>query len=330
LYRWAQTSGKLLAMILPTTCASDRPPVVSVVIASHNYAHYLPDAIHSVQAQSFQDWECIIVDDASIDNTPDVVAEFMREDPRIQYIRNPENLGEGGTRNLGNSMARGEFIAVLDADDWWDPEKLESQLGLIRRVPGAILCFTDKINVFSSTQRVKQCDPVWLRNIDRGLHLENEIVHSSVLVSRFAVEAVKGYDPSLPPAADWDLWLRLMHCYRPSSFVHVDKPLVSYRVHDNNMTANWRGLIRSERRVLQTGLTRGAWALRNPRCIGDALSWQLLREGPRYSQNGYFSHALVRDSLLVALAPWRRWRWQRLTSQLARWRGRVSKPATLG
>ena len=304
--------------------------MVSVVIACHNYAHYLPEAIRSVQAQTFQDWESIIVDDASTDNTPEVVAKFMREDPRVQYVRNPENLGPSSTRNLGISKARGEFIAVLDADDWWDPQKLESQIGLIRRVPGAILCFTGKVNFSLSMQRVKLCDPAWLKHIDRGLHLENEIVHSSVLVSRFAVQAVNGFDPSLPPAEDWDLWLRLMHCFGPCSFVYVDKPLVFYRVHDNNITSNWRRLTRSERRVLQRGLTRGAWALRNPQCIGDALSGQLLREGPRYSQNGFFTHALVRDSLLVALAPWRRWRWQRLTSQLARWRGRVSKPATLG
>jgi len=317
-------------MSIPSTDDSDRPPTISVVIASYNYGHFLPHAIRSVQAQTLQDWECIIVDDASIDNTPEVVAEFMRKDPRIQYIRNAENVGEGRTRNLGNSMARGEFIAVLDADDWWDPEKLESQVDVMHRVPGAILCFTDKVNVSSSMRRMKSCDPDWLRNVARGLHLENEIVHSSVLVSRHAVEAVKGYDPSLPPAADWDLWLRLMHRFKQASFVHLHKPLVFYRVHENNMTANWRRLTRSERRVLQRGLTRGAWALRNPQCIGDALSGQLLREGPRYSQNGFFSHALVRDSLLVALAPWRRWRWQRLMSQLARWRGREGEPAALG
>ena len=140
----------------------------------------------------------------------------------------PKIWARVGAGTLGYPWPGEEFVAVLDADDWWDTEKLESQLGNIRREPGEILCFTDKISVSSSGKRSMSCDPAWLEHLDRGLRLENEIVHSTVLISHAALEAVNGYDPGFPQAEDWDLWLRLTHRFGPSSFVHLGKPLIFY------------------------------------------------------------------------------------------------------
>jgi len=306
------------------TCASNRPldsrPSVSVVIATHNYGRFLPDAIRSVQAQTFTDWECIIVDDASTDDTQEIVAGFMGTDPRIRYTRNATNLRHGGSRNRGSSMARGEFIAILDADDWWEPDKLESQLQAVRSVPGAALCFSGKKDVFPTGVTTRVLEAEWLRKLDRNLHLVNGVVHSSVLVSRTALQAVGGYDESLPAAEDWDLLLRIMHLYGVSSFVYVDRPLVYYRLHESNTIRNWEKMTRSERIVLRRALIRGAWGLRNPRSGLDAISEQLIRESQRYAENGLKGPAFYVTCILVSLAPWRRWRWQRLVSHIVLWR----------
>src|SRR5208337_2019912 len=158
-----------------------------------------------------------------------------------------------------------------------------------------------------------------LRTMDRGLHCENRIVHSSVLVSRTAIEAVGGYDESLPAATDWDLWLRIMHRFGVSSLVQVDGPLVHYRFHETNVHRNWGIMIRCERIVLQRALVRGAWGLRNPCSVPSAISEQLLREAKKYAENGLKGPAFYRTCMLVSLAPWRRWRWQRLVKLITCW-----------
>jgi len=102
--------------------SSRTPPRVSVIISCYNQAHYLPSAVYSVLAQTFADWEAIIVDDGSTDDTGNVAAQFT--DARIHYIHQ-ENRGLSAARNSGIRAARGEYLAFLDADDEWEPHFLE-------------------------------------------------------------------------------------------------------------------------------------------------------------------------------------------------------------
>jgi glycosyltransferase involved in cell wall biosynthesis len=99
-------------------------PMVSVITPAYNVAPYIGQCIESVQAQTLSDWEMLIVDDASTDETPAVVQRYL-DDPRLRYLRNEQNLGPGDARNRALDAARGEWIAVLDADDWIVPERLE-------------------------------------------------------------------------------------------------------------------------------------------------------------------------------------------------------------
>ena len=103
-------------------------PLVSVITPAYNAAAFIGDAIRSVQAQSFQEWEMIVVDDCSGDGTGAVVERFASEDPRIRLIRRAENGGSAASRNIALKAATGRYIAFLDADDLWLPEKLERQL----------------------------------------------------------------------------------------------------------------------------------------------------------------------------------------------------------
>jgi succinoglycan biosynthesis protein ExoO len=101
-----------------------KTPKVSVITPAYKAARYIGHAIESVQAQTLTDWEMIIVDDASPDETAEVVKRYL-DDPRIKLIRSERNRGNGGARNLALEVAQGEWIAPLDADDWFAPERLE-------------------------------------------------------------------------------------------------------------------------------------------------------------------------------------------------------------
>ena len=111
-------------------------PKVSVVIPTHNRAGFLQAAIQSVLNQTFQDFEIIVVDDASEDQTTEIVRSFS--DPRIRYMRHESNKGQGASRNDGIRQASGEYIALLDDDDEWLPEKLAKQVALLDSSPSQV------------------------------------------------------------------------------------------------------------------------------------------------------------------------------------------------
>src|SRR5262245_39164876 len=115
-------------------------PLVSVVMAAKNYARFLPVAVESVFAQTFRDWELLVVDDGSSDDTPNAVRPFL-PDHRVRYLRS-DRLGQPRAKNLGIGLSRGEFVAFLDADDAWEPTKLEKQLAVFRDKPevGVVFC----------------------------------------------------------------------------------------------------------------------------------------------------------------------------------------------
>lgn len=107
-------------------------PLISVIVPSYNYAHYLPDLINSLQRQSYSNWECIIVDDNSMDNTKEVVNSFMEKDIRIKYYFQ-ENGGPAKARNYGISIAKGDYIQFIDADDFIGDEKFQLEIELFNK-----------------------------------------------------------------------------------------------------------------------------------------------------------------------------------------------------
>jgi len=102
-------------------------PTVSVIIPTYNRAHLVGRSIQSVINQTYQDFEIIVVDDGSTDNTEDIIKEFQKKDKRIKHIKHNKNKGGSAARNTGIRAARGEYIAFLDSDDEWMPTKLEKQ-----------------------------------------------------------------------------------------------------------------------------------------------------------------------------------------------------------
>jgi glycosyltransferase involved in cell wall biosynthesis len=199
---------------------------VSVVIPVFNRAEAVQRAIASVLAQTCQDFEIIVVDDGSTDATASVVAAMT--DPRITLIRHERNRGGGAARNTGYRAGSAPFVAFLDSDDEWLPTKLERQLDVFERADDRLgLVYTGADRIFpdgTATRHIPRRDA----DLARTLLTENVIGETSLgMVRRSALDAIDGFDESLPAAQDMDLWLRLCERFRaklvPEALVRVNK-----------------------------------------------------------------------------------------------------------
>jgi glycosyltransferase involved in cell wall biosynthesis len=210
-------------------------PKVSVIIPTHNRAELLRGAIASVMKQTFQDFEVIVVDDASKDNTPEVVHSFA--DNRIRYVRNEINKGEGGSRNVGLRNASGDFIAFLDDDDEWLPEKLRLQVDLLERSPAKVgAVYTGFYQIEKSTgRRWQQPSPTKRGDVFRELLTENWIVPSTMLLRKQCFDTAGWFEEGMNFGTDYDMWLRVAKEFH---FEYIDRRLVYYHLHGQNVTAN--------------------------------------------------------------------------------------------
>src|SRR5262245_35235747 len=174
-------------------------PKVSVIIPTHNRAHFLRGAIFSVLNQTFQDFEIIIVDDASNDTTSQVVGSF--DDKRLRYVRHETNKGGSAARNTGILASKSEYIAFLDDDDEWLPEKLAKQMDVLIGSPPEVGCvYTGYIWVDRVSSRVlSQYSPTKRGNLFHDLLASNCVGGtSSILLKRDCLRKVGLFDESLP------------------------------------------------------------------------------------------------------------------------------------
>ena len=185
-------------------------PIVSIVIPTYNREHLLSRALDSVLAQTLGDFEVLVVDDGSTDETAVLMAEYEARDERIRYFIQPQNAGVSAARNRGLREARGEFIAFLDSDDEWMPEKLERQTELLQVLPERFgLVYTGVESVFSNGSRVDL--PKYRGHIYHEM-LRKNVVHgggSNVMLRRSAVERAGFFDEGIPAIEDYDYWIRV-------------------------------------------------------------------------------------------------------------------------
>lgn len=205
------------------------PIQVSIVIPNYNCLDYLEGCLASIRAQQLTAYEVIVVDDGSTDGSKEWLLDHQRLHSDIRVVLE-KGLGPGGARNVGVQVANGEFIAFLDADDRWNPDKLPAQLAAHKANSGLVLSFTDYQHIEeSSGKRLINCFDYWPQfkkwlsdKPAQGFHTldepalqllaENVVGTSTVMVRRDAYLHVNGFDTSLPSASDWDLWLKLSQC----------------------------------------------------------------------------------------------------------------------
>ncbi len=187
-------------------------PTISVIIPAYNRAQTLPRAIRSVFEQSFHDWEIIIVDDASSDETEQVVREWVG--PRISYLRHAHNRGPSPARNTGIQAARGTFVAFLDSDDEWLPEKLANDIAVFRSHGDDLgLVYGGEFFLDAHGGQVKLVPAIGGRVYDQLLARDFIGSCSRVTVRRSALETVGGFDEGLVNEEDWDLWVRIAKAF---------------------------------------------------------------------------------------------------------------------
>ena len=211
-------------------------PRVSVIIPTYQRPMFLREAIGSVLNQTFQDFELIIVDDASNDNTRELVRSFT--DKRIYYLCHENNKGGSAARNTGIRNAEGEYIAFLDDDDEWLPEKLGLQVDLLDNRPPEVGC------VYTGYQRVDRVSgevlppvtPTKDGDLSRALLARNWVgLTSSVLLRKQCFERVGLFDANLPSQQDYDMWIRISKEYQ---FIHISKPLLIHNFHNDRLSNN--------------------------------------------------------------------------------------------
>ncbi|CAN5236169.1 N/A [soil metagenome] len=209
-------------------------PAVSVVMAAKNYARFLPMAVASVQAQTFADWELVIIDDGSTDDTSDAVRPFLN-DERIHFTKS-DLLGQSRAKNLGVRLSQGDVIAFMDADDAWLPTKLAKQLPLLSGDVGVVHCERELIdeNCLDTKCSAATSLPVAAKQIDLdAIYIANPICFSSTMVKRIVLDHVGGFNPELDLSIDYDLWLRVAKHY---DIACVPEKLVLYRTGHGNLS----------------------------------------------------------------------------------------------
>ncbi len=230
----------------------EKAPRVSVIIPTYNRAGIIAEAVDSVLAQDYKDFELIVVDDGSTDNTSEVMARYG-DDVRVLF---QENKGVSAARNRGITEASGKLIAFLDSDDLWLPQKLSTQVEFFSQRPDALICQTEE---------------VWLRN---GIRINPKHRHkkpsgmifepslklclvspSAVMIRRDLLDRTGGFDETLPACEDYDLWLRIS-CRFPVYL--IETPLIIKRGGHDDQLSKGTGLdkfrIKTIEKIINTGI----------------------------------------------------------------------------
>ena len=228
-------------------------PTVSVIIPTYNRAHLIGRAIQSVLNQTYQDFEIIVVDDASTDNAEEIVNSF--DDKRIRYIRLKENSGTSAApRNTAIRIARGKYIAFLDSDDEWLPEKLEKQIRLFETVFSKVgIIYTDmwRINKnekkkYWHSSRIMPEDGIIY---EEALNYRVEFIGTATLAIKKECFGKAGlFDEKLPMYIDTELLMRMSKYY---CFCHIEEPLVNYFVTPNSTSSGQIATIKARKLIIE-------------------------------------------------------------------------------
>jgi glycosyltransferase involved in cell wall biosynthesis len=228
---------------------TENKPTVSIIVPTYNRGRLIARSVKSVLNQTYQDFELIIVDDASTDNTEEVVSSF--NDKRIRYVRHKENRGEAAARNTGIKAARCDYIAYQDSDDEWLPEKLAKQMKLLEDAsPEVGVIYT---GFWKTENHRKTYIPFsWVNQKNGDIHKEllkgNFIGSPVVLIKKDCFNRVGLFDERLCNLVDWEMWLRISKQYH---FRCVDEPLVIAHYDSDNVSDNPDNLIDALELVLE-------------------------------------------------------------------------------
>jgi glycosyltransferase involved in cell wall biosynthesis len=293
-------------------------PLVSVVVTSYNHARYLPQAIESVLAQTFTDIEVVAIDDASRDESPAILQRYA---DRVKVIQHPTNRGTYASLNEGIGLTEAPYIAILNSDDLWLPEKLEKQVAVMQSDARIGLVHTAFRPIDADGNPIEG-NPLGVRfhpnpqgDLLTDLLTRNLFITSSVLLRRECLERCGWFEERLFGMGDWDMWLRIAEHYRIG---YVPEVLTLYRIHGENTMYQRQRMLADDlwiheeriRKRIPELLRRDGWRMR--RALGIALA----ALGVLYSQMGERGKAFGALRQSLKLYPWRLKTWLRLLTSL--------------
>ncbi len=229
----------------------DAKTQVSVIIPTYNRGWAIGDAVDSVLAQDYREFELIVVDDGSTDNTPEILDAYRG----IIKVFRQENKGVSAARNRGIAEASGRFIAFLDSDDLWLTQKLSRQVEFFNTTPDALICQTEEVWIRNGVR----VNPKKRHRKPSGMIFEPSLAlclvsPSAVMIRRSLLEIVGNFDETLPACEDYDLWLRIS-CRFP--VYRIDTPLIIKRGgHEDQLSASFgldRFRIQAIKKIIESG-----------------------------------------------------------------------------
>jgi glycosyltransferase involved in cell wall biosynthesis len=277
---------------------------VSIIVPTYNRAHLVTETINSILAQTFKDFELIVVDNESTDNTEEVIKSYT--DGRIKYFRHQNNGLVAVNRNYGISKANGEYIAFCDDDDLWMPEKLERQVKLLDLNKELGLVYSDSYimdeNGNLERYTLLSSSKLFRGNVFDKLFQSDFIPMLTVMIRREALSKVGTFDPKYIIAQDYDLWLRIAEHY-PIDF--TEEPLAKYRIHGGSVIRNRELAINEDLQLTEYWLGKKANLERGFR--GKVKQRQAILNSSLmlyYFRNGEKRKAISKSMNLIRLFPY--------------------------
>lgn len=224
-------------------------PTVSVVLPTYNRADVLERAIESVLAQSYSDFELVVVDDGSTDDTAAVVEAF--DDARVTLVEHADNEGANAARNTGIDESAGEYVAFQDSDDEWHPEKLRKQMDVFENAPASVGV------VYTGFRRLHGDDATYHPGpgvdpkegaVRKSILGQNFVTTQAAVVRRACFDEVGGFDERLPRFQDWELWIRVSREYE---FRLVDEPLVTAYDRPDSISNDLEALVEARELIIR-------------------------------------------------------------------------------
>lgn len=229
-------------------------PLVSITLLSYNRDRYIAKSIDSILAQTYQNWELVIVDAGSTDNTDKIIKKYQALDNRIIYHKKDKKDGVAHDRNVSLGLCHGEYIAVLDSDDYWlAKNKLERQVDILLKNPKCVIVGTQVITVDQDDNILgKIINPESNDLIRESILMRNPFVHSSVMFRATACRQLGGYDQKVVIGEEYDLWLRMC---KTGEGLNLSDEATAYRIHTGSACVSDRlgGALDTKKIVMRYG-----------------------------------------------------------------------------
>jgi glycosyltransferase involved in cell wall biosynthesis len=290
---------------LPQSADGDgRAPLLSVTVLNYNYAHYLPQCLDSILRQTWTDFELILINDCSTDNSLEVIQPYLA-DPRVKLVDHPQNKGYIASLIEGSERSRGKYITVVSADDYCISDRaFETLVQVMEADPEIAFAYSahgtygdDGIRTWLSLPLPQSCVRSGAEEYRHLILSGNHLLHSGVIIRATAYNAAGGYDPTARYDCDYLMWLML--CGQGKVAYCADE-LYAYRRHASNMSVNTSGISRAIHEDIY-GITKSFAFMRGTPGISEDLRMQGLKRGLTAPSMG---HAFSGRPLLAWYAYW--------------------------